>query len=378
MIFSAPSSACWCLRWSTPAPAPSYGRCCGFPRRRAVLTDWFANRLGYRLIVTDSAARLVRTPVGGRVLVPPTFEPPARRVLVLALLAAVAAEDADDVTTTQDLSDRVRVLSRHDEVQIAEYEPDRFAERLLFVKAVDMLMSAGALRPTAKASADQREGWAHQRDSIGGAYLVQRELLLRIVDPAALAAAIDPGRAADADPGAAVRCSVMRRLLELPALLYEDLNEAELAYLTGQRSRILGWCVEMTGWAVEQRREGIALIATEEAETDLPFPRLRAVDFVAITILDLLIRWLGPGAPFSESSLLQAAADVRTRYPKAMTKELSTDSAAASKTMDILCALDLARPGSVPGTWSLTPPAHRFRNPKVVSVSTQLDLEMDR
>jgi hypothetical protein len=49
----------------------------------------------------------------------------------------------------------------------------------------------------------------------------------------------------------------------------------------------------------------------------------------------------------------------------------------AKKTMDILCALDLARPTPFPGTWSLTPPAHRFRNPKVVTVNTQLDLEAD-
>jgi uncharacterized protein (TIGR02678 family) len=294
---------------------------------------------------------------------------------VLALLAAVAAEDADDITTTQDLSDRVRALSRHDEVRVSEYDPDRFAERLLFVKAIDMLTSSGALRPSAKASADQLEGWAHQRDAIGGAYHVQRELLLRMLDPAALQAVLDPDRFTEAEPGAAVRHTIMRRLLELPALLHADLSDAEMSYLTNQRSRILGWCVEMTGWAVEQRREGIAMIATEEAETDLPFPRLRAVDFVAINVLDLLIKLLPVDTPFSEVSVRQAAAEVRARHPRAMTKDLSTDAAAARRTMEILCALDLARPATFPGTWSLTPPTHRFRNPKVVSVSTQLDLE---
>src|SRR5690606_29715186 len=105
------------------------------------------------------------------------------------------------------------------------------------------------------------------------------------------------------DPGPAVRHTIMRRLLELPALLYADLTEAEMSYLTNQRPRILGWCVEMTGWTVEQRREGIALIATEEAESDLPFPRLRAVDFVAINVLDLLIKLFPDGSPFSEVSV---------------------------------------------------------------------------
>jgi hypothetical protein len=68
---------------------------------------------------------------------------------VLALLAAAAAEDAEDLTTTQELSDRVRALVDRDEVQVGPYDPDRFAERLLFVRAVELLVSSGALRPLA-------------------------------------------------------------------------------------------------------------------------------------------------------------------------------------------------------------------------------------
>lgn len=345
------------------------------PRRRAVLTEWFANRLGYRLIVTESAARLVRTPIGGQVLAPRPFEPPPRRVLVLALLAAVAAEDADDVTTTQDLSDRVRALTRHEDVRVSEYDPDRFAERLLFVKAMHLLTATGALRPSVKGLDDQLEGWAHQRDAIGGAYHVQRELLLRVLDPSALQAALHPDRVIESEPGPAVRHSIMRRLLELPVLLYADLDEAEMTYLSNQRSRILGWCVEMTGWTVEQRREGIALVATDEADTDLPFPRLRAVDFLAISVLDVLIKLFPDGGPFGEASVRQAVATVRARHPKAMTKDLTSDAAAARRVMEILCALDLARPSDFANTWSLTPPAHRFRSPKVVAVGQQLEIE---
>lgn len=309
-------------------------------------------------------------------LAPRPFEPPPRRVLVLALLAAVAAEDADDVTTTQDLSDRVRMLSRHDEVEVASYDPDRYAERLLFVKAVGILMSVGALRPTSKGSTDQLDGWANHRDAVGGAYRVQRELLLRMVEPTALQATLDRDRAVDADPGVSVRHSVMRRLIELPVLLYEDLTEAEMTYLTAQRSRVLAWCVEMTGWAVEQRREGIALIASEEGETDLPFPRQRALDFVAIHILDMLLRQFTNGAVVGEAVIRHAAAQVRARFPKAPTKELSSDTAMSRRTIEVLSALDLVRPGPAEGTWRLTPPAHRYRNPTVVSASTQLNLEV--
>jgi uncharacterized protein (TIGR02678 family) len=344
------------------------------PRHRQVLAEWFANRLGYRLVVTDAAARVVRTAIGGLAVSPRPFDPPPRRVLVLALLAAVGAEDADDVTTTQDLSDRARVLSQHDEVEVATYDPDRYAERLLFVKAIGVLVSVGALRPTTKGSADELDDWANHLNAVGGAYEVQRELLLRMVEPAALKAALDPDRVGP-DPGATARHGVMRRLIELPALLYEDLTEAETAYLSGQRSRVLGWCVEMTGWAVEQRREGIALIASDEEETDLPFPRLRALDFVAISILDILLRDCAATSRFSEKDVRTAAAEVRARYPKAPTKDLATDAAMAHRALEVLCALDLVRP-DVMGAWRLMPVAHRFRHPTVFAVSsTQLDLE---
>lgn len=343
------------------------------PRHRATLMDWCASRLGYRLVVTDSAARLFRLPLGDTVVTPARFQPPSRRVLVLALLAAVVAEDAEDVTTTQDLSDRVRALTHHDEVRLAAYDPDRFVERQLFVKAVDVLVAAGALRPMARGAQEQREGWAHRRDSVGGAYEVRRELLLRMADPASLRAALEGGRNGEPAPDRAARHGVMRRLLELPVCYHEDLTDAERAYLTGQRHRIVAWCTEMTGWTVEQRAEGMALIAASEDDTDVPFPRLRAVDFATITLLDELHRGHPAGHTFDADALISAAAEVRARYPKAMTKELATDLATAEKALEILRALDLIRPGDSPGRWRLTPAAARFRNPRVTAVTTRLD-----
>jgi uncharacterized protein (TIGR02678 family) len=165
----------------------------------------------------------------------------------------------------------------------------------------------------------------------------------------------------------------MRRLLELPICYYDDLTEAERVYLSSQRHRILAWCTEMTGWIVEQRKEGMALIATDEADTDVPFPRLRAVDFATVTMLDELLRTQATNRTFGEDALLAAAVEVRARYPRAMTKELATNTAVADKAMDILRALDLIRPGEHAGTWRLTPAAARFRNPKVVAVTAPLD-----
>lgn len=96
------------------------------------------------------------------------------------------------------------MLSTHEDVELAHYDPDRFAERMLFVKAVHLLVSVGALRPTSRDNEDQREGWAHRRDAIGGAYEVRRELL-RLVDPASLRSALTGGHDAGAPHEAAAR-----------------------------------------------------------------------------------------------------------------------------------------------------------------------------
>jgi uncharacterized protein (TIGR02678 family) len=348
------------------------------PRHRPVLTDWFASRLGYRLVVTESAARLFRLPLGAAVVAPRRHAAPPRRVLVLAILAAAGAEDAEDVTTTQDLSDRVRVLAMREDVGLARYDPDRFTERQLFVKAVDLLAEAGALRPIAGHAQEQREGWAHRRDAVGGAYQVERELLLRMVDPVALTAALaEPGRRIDLDarPESA-RFSLMRRLLELPVCLLADLTEAERAYLASQRHRVLGWCAEMTGWVVEQRAEGLALIAVDENDTDLPFPRLRAVDFATLMVLDELRAAQDDRGRLDDEQLDRAVTVVRSRHRKAMTKELGTDLAVRERVVDLLQALDLLRPVASGGWW-LSPAAARFRNPRVVSVMPTLDESED-
>jgi uncharacterized protein (TIGR02678 family) len=346
---------------------------------RAILGEWFASRLGYRLVVTDSSARLFRLPVDGVVLAPRRFHAPARRVLVLAVLAAAAAEDAEDVTTTQDLSDRVRALSGHDDVELVPYDPDRFVERTLFVKAVNLLVSVGALRPTGGNDEEQREGWAHRRDAIGGAYEVRRELLLRMVDPVSLRAALTEGPLDGPPQESAARFGLMRRLLELPVLLYDDLTDTEQMYLVSQRHRVLAWAAEMTGWPVEQRAEGMALIAADELDTDLPFPRLRAADFAALMVLDELVRRHGAGAVITADDLGSAAGEVRLRHARAMTNELRADGAVESIARDLLSALDLLRPTTDHAGWRLTAVAARYRDPQVVAMNAQMTVgEEDR
>jgi uncharacterized protein (TIGR02678 family) len=341
-------------------------------KHRRVLVDWFSERLGYRLVVTDAAARLFRLPLENETTTPRRYDPPGRRVLVLAVLAAAAAEDTEDITTTQDLSDRVRALTRHEDVDLAPYDPDRFVERQLFVKAVGLLVGTGALRPSARGSDEERESWASRRNSVGGAYDVERELLLRMVDPAALAAALGQRPTGILAPESNTRFRLMRRLLELPVCLFADLTEPERTYLSGQKYRILAWCEEMTGWVAEQRAEGLALIAGGEDQTDLPFPRVKAVDFAALMVLDELRRRQDPRGMLDDDEVDRAVAEVRARHPKAKTKELNDDMTVRTQALELLRALDLIRPAPG-GRWWISPVAARFRDPQVVAVSSTLD-----
>jgi hypothetical protein len=130
----------------------------------------------------------------------------------------------------------------------------------------------------------------------------------------------------------------------------------------------------MTGWVVEQRAEGLALIAADERDTDLPFPLVRAVHFTALMVLDELRNRRDERGWLHTADLDAAAAAVRGRHPRAMTKDLQTDRAVRDQAVDLLRALDLLRP--VPGEpdeWWLSPAADRFRNPPVQSVSARLD-----
>ena len=160
-------------------------------RHWPILTEWFSARLGYRLVVSDHAARLYRLPAAGVVVAPRPVRPPPRRAMVLALLAAAAAEDTEDVTTVQELSDRVRALSARPDVPVAGYDPDRYSERSVFVKAVELLGELGALHLVGRGDSEQMlSGWARRQNALGGVYEVDRELLLRLVEPSCLVAAL--------------------------------------------------------------------------------------------------------------------------------------------------------------------------------------------
>jgi TIGR02678 family protein len=69
-----------------------------------------------------------------------------------------------------------------------------------------------------------------------------------------------------------IRRRLTRRLLDDPVLYYDDLDDAELAYLTSQRHAVTSRISELTGLVPEVRAEGIAMVDPLDDLTDVRMP----------------------------------------------------------------------------------------------------------
>ena len=104
-----------------------------------------------------------------------------------------------------------------------------------------------------------------------------------------------------------------RRLTEDPALLLTDLHEDERAYFLGQRARIENAVADATGYQVERRAEGSALIVGDRSFTDAPFPTPATVKQVALLLCDVLAA-AGPGGELSREAVRGAVCDLVTLH----------------------------------------------------------------
>jgi uncharacterized protein (TIGR02678 family) len=109
----------------------------------------------------------------------------------------------------------------------------------------------------------------------------------------------------------------MRRLVEEPVLYLDDLEAAELAYLTSQRHYLIRQVSEATGMTVEVRREGLAAIDPEDRLTDLSFPSSGTVSHAALLLGEhLAARGRSAGVVVGWSELERVLADLLRRYSR--------------------------------------------------------------
>ena len=332
-------------------------------RRHDRLAAWFDRNCGWRLHVDvrQRYARLVK--VGDR----PDPSRPARRQRSTrapfdrrryALLCVVAAELlAAPATTIGLLAGRVTEATAAD-AELPTFDPTRREERAAFVDALTFLERHHAVR-----AVDGLTDSFLDATDVKVLYRVDTGRLLRLlaapVPPSRvkgfdLAALLREQRYGDApDPHAEVaeaqrnlwlRHSVMRRLLDDPVIYYDELSDAQRAYLaTPTGRRITRQAVMEAGLVLEERAEGMLLVDPDAIATDDRFPEERNhAKHAALLLLDRLVAADGAVA---DADLVAYVAQLLERFPAWAKTYQSQGGAArlAADAIDVLCGFGLAR-----------------------------------
>ncbi len=348
---------------------------------------------GYQLEIGSTAARAsgpptprgLRRPVRvrpasatGRQRPPDEWPQLSDRACVLLLLTLVALERGGAQTAIGDLAMHVEYAGADVEPPVSVDFRER-RERVAFADGLDLLCAWGVLEHTS----GSHDSFARRSQGEDEALFSvdHRRLALLLCDPTAALHATSLEQLLDESSRHAPTAEgenraraerLARRLTEDPALLLADLDADERAYFLGQRARIESAVQAATGYPVERRAEGSALIVDDRSFTDLPFPTNATVKQVALLLCDGLAA-AGPDGEVSREALRDAVAALlaeherhwgRDRDDPAQVAELA-DAAAA-----VLLACDLAAQGRAGGLVP-SPIAARFRAPAVRAAGVQ-------
>jgi uncharacterized protein (TIGR02678 family) len=310
-------------------------------RHQVELRDWLSRETGWRLQVDAETARLFKTaptlddgthPARGK-----AGEPFGRRRYVVLCLALAVLERADAQTTLGRLAEEV--LNAAAEPDLAfPFTLDSRAERSDLVAVVRLLLGWGVLR---RVSGDEESYLSATGDVL---YDVRRvvlaSLLTGVRGPSTVTATGFDDRLADLTDEAvpdtdelrnrALRRGLTRRLLEDPVVYYDDLDDAERAYLVSQRAAITRRIEEATALVAEVRAEGVAMVDPDDELTDVRMPEQRTDGHVTLLIAEYLSG--RDGAGWDELAVFVRDAAVRH---KSYWRKGVTEPGAAEELLDI-------------------------------------------
>lgn len=259
-------------------------------RHAGALREWFDRNTGWRLVVDSEVARLVKTVPDADDATHPARDPRTRvpftrRRYVLACLALAVLERADAQITLGRLAEQIVLAAGDPELAATgvTFALERREERTDLVSVVRLLLDLGVL---ARVAGDEDAFVRRDGDAL---YDVERRVLATLLatprgpsvvattvggGPAARLAALveEPPATTDDLRNQQIRRRLTRRLLDEPVLYHAELDEAELAYLTGQRHAITSRIAELTGLVAEVRAEGIAMVDPLDDLTDVRMP----------------------------------------------------------------------------------------------------------
>lgn len=327
-------------------------------RHRAALTRFFAESLGYRLVVEPSGARLYKTGLGrdatrplrrGRAGVP--FTPRAYALLTLTIAALTRLKP-------QLLVDELVAAVRSAAVEAGiDVDLDALADRRALHAALTSLVQLGAL--------SERDGdlehWAEERTQ--SLLDVHRDLLgLLVAAPLGTLESIDellaPARVPSAAGGA--RIATRRRLVEQPVMTTAELPPDHVDWWARNRNREREWYNDQLGLEVELRAEGALALDSDEELTDVEFPGRGRTSHLALLLLEAVLddlrgrdggsparrpadsapAWL----PMSTARLSALSAEVIERWASGLRKGQREDpQAAVTESLELLESVGLVR-----------------------------------
>lgn len=358
-------------------------------RHERELATTLQTSFGYQLEIGSTAARAAGLPTpdglrrplrirpasaSGRQKSPDEWPGLSDRGCVLLLLTLTALERGGAQTAIADLAHDVELAGAdvHPPVTVAFRER---AERLAFADGLDLLCWWGVLEHTSGSHESYARG--DQREDEALFTVDRRRLALLLRDPVAALEAesleqlIDESARYAPTPEGENRARferLARRLAEDPALLLDDLTDDERGYFLGQRARIETAVADATGYQVERRAEGSALIVEGRAFTDVPFPTNSTTKQVALLLCDTLAA-TPPGASLSDEAVRGAVADLIAKHGDHWRRDRDDPAQLAHLTFaaaEVLVAAGLARRTDAGGLQP-TPLAARFREPAVQS-----------
>jgi uncharacterized protein (TIGR02678 family) len=330
-------------------------------RRHATeLRTWFDQGTGWRLHVDTEVARLFKLAepdAGGShpAREPRSHLPFGRRRYVLLCLALSVLERADAQITLGRLAEGIIVAAGDERLAAAgvTFELSGREERADLVAVVRVLLELGAL---ARVAGNED---AFVREAGDVLYDVERRVLAVLISaprgPSTIVAHDFEARLreliAEPEPVSedlrtrAIRQRLTRRLLDDPVVYYHELSEAELAYLTSQRSALCKRISERTGLVAEIRAEGIAMVDPRDELTDVRMPEVGTDGHVALLITEHLAGRRdddGAGCPVGElHALVRRLAREHQAYWRRSTRDPGAEVGLVEHALERLVALRL-------------------------------------
>jgi uncharacterized protein (TIGR02678 family) len=323
-------------------------------RHEQTLDRWFTQRLGYRLQVTTTTARLFKAtvvPHRPRLLAPVgSKRPMSQRECTLLVLTLAAVAAGPRIISLRDLIDDVRSQATEAEITLTNEPVERRAQ----VTALRWMIVNGL----AKELHETIERYEHD-DSADAILEIDFDRISLLPLPAlgrATSAAALVERNDKRSTG--LRQWMRARLAEDPVLYRSDLAESEWSELRRRVGEEVAILDEMFDLHLEVRAEGMAAVDSRGKLSDRPFPLTGTLGHASLVMIAWLVEQ--PGQRCSHAGAIQSMTEACQKFNRHWSKsQVENPASLLSEVVTLLTDLRLLDGEN--GDYCLLPAAARYR-----------------